>query len=309
MRALIGMVACLFLLLSVGYLARRVGIIDDALSKGLSRLIIRIGQPALIINSLLRQPYSAEGSADAFRILGLGFLLHFFMAVYAYLACRPIRDLDERKLSEFSLIFTNCGFIGFPILESVLGDTGLFWGAFYIISFHILIWTWGILILSRGRADIRPKLKSIFLNFGTVPCAVGLGFYFSRLPIPDFLSDFTGYTASICTPISMFITGALLATLPFKSLFCSGRLYLHSLHKLILIPLAVCAVMHLLGCPAPYIRFAVIMAAMPSGAVITMFGETYAIKPAYAALTVGLTSLLSVVSIPAVMWTVEKFLS
>ncbi len=308
MQSLINIVACLFLLLALGYLARRLRIIDDALSKGLSRLIIRIGQPALIINSLIRQPYSTEEAGDALRILLLGFILHAFMALCAYAVCRPIRDLDERKLSEFSLIFANCGFIGFPILESVLGDRGLFWGAFYLISFHTLIWTLGILILARGRGDIRPRMKDIFLNFGTIPCAVGLAVYFSRLPIPDFLLRFTDYVASLCTPISMLITGALLATLPLKSLLCSGKLYLLSLHKLILLPVAVSLLMHLCGFDADYVRFAAVMAAMPSGSVITMYGETYGIKPAYAALTVGISSLLSVLSIPVVMWITEQIL-
>lgn len=308
LTALIGTVACLFLLLTVGFLGRRLNIIDDALSKGLSKLIIRIGQPALIINSLIRTTYETEALKEGLVILFIGFGLHIFMALYAYLSCRPIRDLDERKLSEFSLVFTNCGFIGFPILESVLGETGLFWGAFFLISFHTLTWTWGILILARGRADIRPKMKNIFLNYGTVPCAIGLIIYLSRIPLPDFLLDFTGYLASLCTPISMLITGALLATLPMKQVFGSWRLYLLCVQKLLVIPLLVCVIMKLCGIPSDYTMFSTIIAALPSAAMITMFGELYGIKPSYAALMVGMTSLLSVVTLPCVMWAAERVL-
>ncbi|MBQ8397175.1 MAG: AEC family transporter [Clostridia bacterium] len=308
MASLIGTVACLFLLLAVGYLGRKLNIIDDALSKGLSRLIIKIGQPALIINSLIRTTYDADALKEGLIIVVIGFGLHIFMAVYAYLSCKPIRDLDERKLSEFSLVFTNCGFIGFPILESILGETGLFWGAFFFISFHTLTWTWGILILARGREDIRPKVKNIFLNYGTVPCAIGLAIYLSRIPLPDFLLDFSSYLASLCTPISMLITGALLATLPVKQMFCSGRLYLLCAQKLLVIPILVCVIMHLCGIPSDYTMFATIISALPSAAVITMFGELYGIKPSYAALMVGMTSLLSVVTLPCVMWVAERVL-
>ncbi|MBQ3125471.1 MAG: AEC family transporter, partial [Clostridia bacterium] len=143
MIALINTVACLFLLLAAGYAARKLGIINDIFSKGLSTLIIKIGQPALIINSLIRTTYDPEGLKEGLFIVVLGFGLHLFMAVYAYFSCRPIRDLDERKLSEFAMVFTNCGFIGFPILESVIGEKGLFWGAFFFISFHTITWTWG----------------------------------------------------------------------------------------------------------------------------------------------------------------------
>lgn len=308
MQALFGTVACLSLLLATGYAARKLGIINDTLSKGLSNLIIKICQPALIINSLIRTTYDAGRLKEGLITFVIGFGLHIFMALFAYFACRPIRDADERKLSEFSLVFTNCGFIGFPILESIMGEKGLFWGAFFFISFHMLTWTWGILILARGREDIQPKIKNIFLNYGTVPCAIGLALYLSQLPIPDFLLDFSDYLASLGTPVSMLITGALLATLPMKTMFCSGRLYWVCALKLLIIPILVCVLMKLVGIPNDYTCFATVMAALPSAAVLTMLSEMYGIKPSYAALTVGMTSLLSVATLPVVMWVAEQIL-
>lgn len=302
MSGLINIVACLFLLMAVGYIARKLGIIDNTLSKGLSRLIIRIGQPFLIINSLTKTAYSPEGLREGLIILGLGFVLHAFMAIYAYFACRPIRELDEQKLSEFSLVFTNCGFIGFPILESIMGPQGLFLGAFFFVSFHVLTWTWGLLILARGRNDIRPRLKNILLNFGTVPCAIGLTIYIARIPMPEFVQSLTGYLAALCTPISVLITGGLLATMPPKAFFTTRSLYSNCLHKLIIIPLLVCVIMHFCGIPDEYTLFCTVIAALPSAAVVTMFGETYDIRPNYAALTVGVTSVLSVITLPCIIW-------
>lgn len=305
MGALISTVACLFLLLATGYAARKLGIINDSFSKGLSTLIVKIGQPALIINSLVRTKYSTEGLREGMIITVIGFALHAFMALYAYLACRPIRDPDERKLSEFALVFTNCGFIGFPILEAMMGEKGLFWGAFFLISLHTLLWTWGIMILAREREDIRPRLKNIILNFGTLPVAIGLGLYLARVPIPDFCLSFTGYLGSLCTPISMLITGALLATLPLKKLFCSCQLYLVVAQKLFVLPLLVCVIMTLCGIPDDYTLFATVIAGLPTAAMVTVFGELYNIKPAYGALTIGMTSLFSVLSLPVVVSAAE----
>ena len=309
LSALISTALCLFILMAIGYLARKRGIITDESSKGMSTLIIKIGQPALIIHSFTSTPYSADLLREAGMIVLLGFALHIFAALYAYLSCRPVRDLDERKLSEFSLIFANCGFIGFPILESVMGEKGLFWGGFFLVSFFLVHWTWGILILARGRTDIRPNVRKIFINSGTVPCAIALGIYLLRIPLPVFVTDAVGYLASLCTPISMLISGALLATIPAKQLFGRGQLYLLCLHKLVILPVLVCVVMVLLGMPVEYTVFTVIMAALPSAAVVTMFAEVYGIKPAFAATAEGLTTLLSVVSLPCVMWLTERILS
>ena len=303
MSGLINIVACLFLLMAVGYIARKLGIIDNALSKGLSKLIIRIGQPFLIINSLTKTAYSPEGLREGLIILGLGFVLHAFMAVYAFIACRPIRELDEQKLSEFSLVFTNCGFIGFPILESIMGPQGLFWGAFFFVSFHVLTWTWGLLILARGRSDIRPKLKNILLNFGTVPCAIGIALYLLKpvFELPDFGGKFLNYLGNLCTPISVLITGALLATISLKQMFKNGMLYLHSAIKLIAFPVVICILAKLCGLSDIYILMATAMAGVPSAATITMLSELYDIEPGYASQSVGMSSILSTATLPCVM--------
>ena len=162
------MIAALFLMLALGYFGGKIGIITSTASKNLSRLIINFGQPALIVYSLVRMDYTEEYLLLGFELLGFGLILHCILAVIAYLANFRFRDLNERKLSEFAIVFGNVGFIGFPILQSLFGDKGLFMGAFFVISFHLVLWTWGISILARKRSDIKLTVRKIFINFGTV---------------------------------------------------------------------------------------------------------------------------------------------
>ena len=58
--ALLNTIATLFIMLIVGYVAGKVGIIDGVASKKLSNLIIKIAQPALIIYSIVKMQYSAQ---------------------------------------------------------------------------------------------------------------------------------------------------------------------------------------------------------------------------------------------------------
>ena len=153
-NALINTIATLFILMVVGFVANKLNIIDQTASEKLSRLIITIGQPSLIIYSLINVDYTAENAKLGLMTLLFGILLHIFISILAFFACKPIKDLDERKLTEIAMIFCNAGFIGFPILESLFGAKGLFMGAFFIISFHLTLWTWGIAILARKRNDI-----------------------------------------------------------------------------------------------------------------------------------------------------------
>mgnify|MGYP004499049769 FL=1 len=295
--------AVLFLLLATGFIARKTGVIDDAASKRLSKLIVNIGQPMMIIHALIKIEYSAEKTREGLIMLVLGLGLHLFMSVFAFFASRGIKDADERKISEFSMLFGNVGFIGFPILRSIFGDIGEFWGSFFVIGFHLFVWTWGIAILARGRKDIKLTPKKVFLNFGTVPCFIGVLLYFLMkwIEIPSVIVTYTGYLNNLCTPISVLIVGALLATRKPKQIFGDGKTYYVCFCKLIAIPILVCVIETLLGLPEYIILFSTAVSAMPSATNVTMFAELYDIKPGYASQTVGVTSLFTIVTLPLMM--------
>lgn len=290
--SLLSTIATLFLLLVAGYVAGRLKIVDETSSKNLSTLIVKVGQPFMIINSLIGLEYSAENLKTGLLVLCLGLGMHVVLAVLSFVGALPIKGLDERKVGEFSMVFTNCGFIGFPILESIFGAEGLFYGAFFIISFHLATWTWGIAILARQRADIRLTVKKALVNFGTIPSLIGFLLFVSRIPLPEAFTDFSAYLASLCTPIAVIITGANLARRSLKKMLTSPLVYYVNLWRLVIIPMAVTVLLWVIGIPDNFVIFGCVMAAMPTAAVATMFGEMYDIQPGLAAEFVGSTSIL-----------------
>ena len=176
--ALLSIILTLFLLMICGFFCRKKGIIDTVASKRLSSLIISVGQPMMIIAALNNAEYSEKNLNIAWQVTLIGFAMHTLLALASLFICRGMKGSDRGKIFEFSLVFANCGFIGFPILDSILGPgVGSFMGAFYVISFHLFLWTWGIFILGRGREDIKLTPKKILLNYGTVPCAIGVLLY------------------------------------------------------------------------------------------------------------------------------------
>lgn len=295
--SLFSTILTLFFLLVAGYICGKCGIVDEKASGHLSNLIIKVGQPFLIINSLTGLRFSVENLRIGGQIILLGFGVHIVIAAFSYLFARPIHDLDERKLSEFALVFTNCGFVGFPILHAIFGETGLFYGAFYLVAFHLLIWTWGIAILARGRKDIRLTVKKALVNFGTIPCLIGFLLFLLPLPLPAAATGFFSYLASLCTPISILITGANLARRGLWQMCKSPRVYYINFVRLIVLPLLVTTICYLIGLPDYMVIFACVMSAMPSAAIITMFGTLYDISPGVAAEYVGSTSVLCTVTL------------
>ena len=310
--SLLSIIATLFLLLVAGYISRKVGIINEVSSKNLSKLIVQLGQPMLIIGSLLSVEFSIANLKQGLLIIALGFMAHCILSLLSYFFCLPIRNLNERKITEFSAIFANCGFIGFPIMKAIFGDIGLFWGAFFVISFHLMMWTWGIGIYARKRSDIKRSPKKILLNFGTVPCIIGVLLYVSQaipgMVIPSFFKQFLNYLSSLCTPISILITGALLATRTPRQIFGNKNIYYLSFLKLLVMPLCMLFFTNLIGLSYEMIMLLTVMAAMPSAAMVSMFSELYDVDPGYASQSVGTTTLLSTFTLPIVLYVAQLVL-
>lgn len=309
-------VITLFFMLIVGFVAGKLNIVSSVASKNLSRLIITIGQPALIIYSLIRMEFTVDNMKLGLLTLGFCFLFHGFLAVLAFFAFLWIKNFDERKISEFAALFGNVGFIGIPILESLFGPTGAFMGAFFMAGFNMMVWTWGIAVMGRKRPDIKLTPKKVILNYGVVPALIGIflfimkGICITYLPeMPLKLLSAVGtpiqmclsYMASLCTPVSMLIIGALLASRTAKQIFGSLKIYYLSLIKLLAFPFLVCVATWLFGMSDQWILFATTVAAMPCATTVTMLAELYDISPGYSAQAVGTTSLLSLATMPLML--------
>ena len=301
---LLSIIGVLFLLLVAGFICRRTAIIDETASKRLSKLIVALGQPMMIIGALISKDFSTALLKEGLFYLLLGMLLHPLMAGVAFLLSPLFPKGVQRNISIFAVIFNNCGFIGFPILAAIFPEKGAFYGAFFVIGFHLYLWTLGIWILSRGQSHIRLTPKKALLNYGTVPCAIGFGLYLLKavLPLPAFVIDFSNHLGNLCLPISVLVTGALLAGEDWKKLIGNARLYLFNLIKLVAVPLIVALVAKLvtLGMADSYniVLFCTVIAGLPSAATITMLCEIYDLDSPYAARVVGSTSILSLASLP-----------
>lgn len=306
-------VITMFIILAVGYFLGKKNIIDRIASKNLSKLIVMVGQPALIINSIINKPYSTENLTLSLTSLGLGLTMHLLMSVIAYFVCIKIKDLDERKITEFAMIFGNIGFLGIPVLGALFPENGAFVASFFVVSFNILLWVIGLGIIARKRDDIKLTAKKIFINKGTIPSIIGFLIFlipavFPKFVLPSFATMSISYLASLCTPISMLIIGVLLSTRTLKQIFGSVKVYYLCAFKLILTPLIFCITLKLLGFSDFWVLFITACSAMPSASSTSMFAELYDTAPEYSAQCVGTSTLLSLATMPVLILIAQQIL-
>lgn len=301
LTALINTTATMLLLMIVGFTAAKLKVIDETASKKLSSLIVNVGQPFLMVSSLVESEFSIENLKTGAAVIAIAACVHLIAIIISQGVTVGFKNVKQKQISRYGMVFANNAFYGFPVLRAIFGETGVFWGSFYCVVFNLLCWTWGIFVLSRANKEIKTSPRNLFLNIGTLSVLLGLILYVTRCPVHASIKSALSYVGGLCTPITMLLCGAALSRIPFKRLFTTGGAYLTCFIKLIVIPMAVGGLAALVGLEPKMILFAAVMAGMPTAAVTEAFAEKYEIVPEYASVCVGMSALLSVATIPLIV--------
>lgn len=293
----------LFLAMFAGVAARLSKVIDEKSTKVLSSFLVNITNPLLMIYSF-QLDFDIEMLKTGGRIFLLSAIMHTLYALLSKLLFCRIKSIRSKSVYEFALIFANCGFIGFPVLMAMYGQIGLFYGAFFTGYFNLFVWTYGVFVMNRNSEEKKFKIdfKKLFLNIGFLSIVIGILLFVLRIKLPLPIYDAAKLVGDMTFPLSMIIIGSLVTVLDFKSLYKNGFIYIFAAVKLLLLPLLAIAACYLLKPPPLITNMCVVMAAMPSATNTAVFAEIYDGDSPLAAKCVGVTTLLSLFTIPAVVY-------
>ena len=307
-------VITLFLILFAGIIARKTNIIDWASTKKLSALLLNVTQPLMIITSF-QMTFDPEKLKDGLMILALSTAIHIFAAAAAFIIYKPIKNADHKKIYEMATIFCNCAFLGYPVLTVIFGGDGIFYGAFYTMFFNVFIWTYGVYLITRkNKAEkdaekVKIPLSKIFLNAGMISSVTGIIIFMSGIKLPGVLYDSSKLVGDMTFPLSMIIIGSLISEIKLKEMFLSASNYYYVFVKLIFSPVFIATVCYILKLPTLLIYMGTVMTAMQSAANVAIFSETYGADSKKAAIIVGLSTLLSIGTIPLAMYFLNNILN
>ncbi len=295
------LVITLFLIMLVGYAARLFGLLDRQSTSKLSAFLIYVTNPLLIVRSF-QQDFSAGKLSAIFTVLGCSLVLHIAATVIALMMFRRKKAFKSSVL-RFCIIFSNCGFMGYPLLQAAFPTNGLFYGACYVLFFTVYMWTFGVFLLSSGsKAQVGTSLKKAILNPGVIGALVGILLFVCRIKLGGVIYQAVDMTASMTFPLSMIILGSMLRELPLKKLFFNIDVYVVSFVKLLAFPLGVLCLCLLFGVPQTNTLVCVIMACTPVAAKAPLLADVYKTDKENALACVGMSTLFSVVTIPLVMY-------
>jgi predicted permease len=291
-------VATLFLIMAVGFIARKQKILNPDLTKGLSDLLLNITSPFLALSSF-QFAFSRDMLAAAGMVVSFAAIAHI-VSIFLGKILYGRTSGATGKVLRFITIFSNCGFMGYPVIGSIFGQRGIFFTSFYVAVFNIFVWTYGIFIFT-GKAD-RRSLAGALLNPGMA--AVFLGFLLFllsfKLPLP--VAQAIQAVGSMTTPISMIIVGSMLTEVRPGDLFSGWAIYYGALIRLVVLPLAALLILKGIGFKGILLGVCVLTVAMPAATLTVPLAESNRGDVSFASRIVFLTTILSVLTIPMVIW-------
>ncbi len=290
-------VVCLFIIVLVGFVLGKVGMINDKVSLGLSELVLYTVGPAMTIVSFQR-PRDAEGLRNFFLTAALSLVIHGVSIALAHLLIRDPDD-QKRRIFCFSVVMSNCGFLGYPLEEAILGPIGIFYGSAYTTIFSLVVWTYGLRLIS-GTKGRFPARKLLF-NPGIIGVTVALILYLSEIRLPSLILTPLTYLSSLNTPVPMLVVGYQLSRVDFRSVLRSGFFWLSAALRLLIVPAVALALCLIIGLDRTVLIVVVIAASTPAAAMLTMMADKYSQEKALPAAVVAAETVLSVLTMPLVL--------
>ncbi len=288
-----GSVLTLFLLMSVGFLFGRMGLLSGDTLSQVSRILLYVVTPCIMLTSF-EVERTAENQAQLLAALAaMAGLYVAYMLLSQVLF--PRAGEAHQGIMRFAAVYGNAGFMGLPLIQSVMGDEAMMVAVVGLGIFNAVSWTQGRALIG-GRKEL--SLKKLALNPGIIGFVGGLLLYFTGWRFPGSLDSAVAYLGSLNTPLAMVVIGGQMAQADLVKVFSTRKLYLVSAVKLLAVPmLTALALLPFRPDPVIYVA-AVILAGCPTAGATSLFAQSMGKDAALAAQQVTLSTLLCVVTLP-----------
>jgi len=273
-------------------------ILGKEAANALSPIIINIAMPCLLLESFQR-PFSAQLLKEAGASVTAAVIMYAITIPIAFLYPKlaGIKG-PEKGVHRFSLLFSNCGFIGYPMVAAILGGQYIFHTILFNIFFNLTAYSFGAWLIAReGEKKMKLTWKIIF-NPNVIATIAGFLMFIFSVKLPDVLYKGLKMTGDTTTPLSMLVIGIVMAQTDPRQVWGQWKIYLAVSFRLIFLPLLTGLACLFFGVRHDLLVLAVIIAAMPAATTASIFSTMYNAAPGEGSALVFMSTLFSMATIP-----------
>lgn len=296
----------LFAIVVVGYIAGKLGYMGGTFDKKLSKVVIDITCPALILSSAMTG--ELPDRRYILPLLGISVLTYVLLTGVALLLPRFLtKKKDDEGVIGFAMMFGNVGFMGYPIVASIFGHEAVFYAAVLNVVNTFTVFTVGtMLIVGKNQSTVEEKEMSRKKMLRKVLYSTPmLSAYLTMLivaleikDIPEFISQPLTMIGNITVPAALLIIGSSMSQLPLRALLGNGTIYTTTLMRLAVLPVGIHYLMTLLGFSSFVVGINTVVIAMPVATYGTILCLRHGKDTTLITEVTFITTLLAMISIP-----------
>ena len=295
----------LFLMMGVGYAAAKAKWTPEGGPEWISAFLLKIALPCTILAAMASRESDPDFLRDCLITLVIG-AVFFPLAVLLFRKVFvPLFRVPERKrgIWTFSSLFSNFGFMGYPVVGALMGQEAVVLAVILGIDINLTMYSVGAMMVAsdgKGPGGKLPIRKAI-LNTPNVATVLGLLVFLTGVKLPSALMMPITSIGNVTTPLSMVMAGMVMARSRLATLFGDKHAYSASALRLLFVPLLLLLVLRLLPIANPLIvPTIVVVMAMPTASAATILAQSYKGDVEFAAKTTLITSILCIVTIPLI---------
>ena len=288
----------LFALVVVGYIAGKLGYLGGDFDRQLSRLVINITCPALILSSAMTGelpdrkyilPLLLISTLTYLVLTGAGFLLPRYLT----------KDRSVQGPIGFALIFGNVGFMGYPVVASIFGHEAVFYAAVLNVVNTFAVFTIGTILINGASSEKERFEKKVLYSTPMLAAYLTMAIVALRIDnIPEAISQPLTMLGNITVPVALLIIGSSMSQLSLRTMLGNRTVYATTLLRLALLPVGVHFLMRLVGFDPFVVNINTLVIAMPVATYGTILCLKYGKDTTMITEVTFITTLVSMVSIP-----------
>ncbi|MDE7246009.1 MAG: AEC family transporter [Oscillospiraceae bacterium] len=288
----------LLIMIGAGLFAARRDMWDKHSNNCISRMIVNIFNPLLVFssaaNSVGKIPLQRMGA------VGLAAAAMFLIFILAGMLLAPLFDKDpaQRKIFQLMFVFSNLGFIGIPVVNSILGTDYVVYVTEFMLVYNLVFYTYGM-----GLMDGRFTASSLktMINPGNLFSIAGLLLIAANIHLPDFLLTAVTYLGNAASPLALMSVGYTLMISDPRMTFGSIKIYIFSIIKLLVLPLLLLPVLKILPIDPNLLPVCMVMLGMPVGNMPLMLGTEKGIDCSVCTSAILVSTILCIITIPILL--------
>lgn len=296
----------IFLIILPGVYFGRKQLIDEKQCEGISSIVVNLAWPCLIIDAL-QMDFSVKLLVNS----GILLLASVGILILAYIVgtalCKIIKtEKDMTYLMIYMLLFSNTGFMGIPVCETLYGAEGVFYAALMDSLSDIFVFTVGAVLIKKSTGAVIKNNPKELITPGLISILIGVGLFLFDTKLPAVLGECLSIIGGMTTPLAMFIIGYKLGRMGLKAMVGDKTAYFACAARLLILPALIVLILMLSQVEMSILLKVIAMqCAMPVATCTVIFVEQYRGNTDFASKTVLLSTLLSVLTIPVFAMVLE----